>query len=478
MKTRTRNFLVPILAALFPCLMPAAESSADTRQLIIGEAITGEGAYGFLETISDKYGPRMIGTEAHRMSMDHLEASLKALGIETRRQPFTYPGWVRGPSSVELLGPVTRELRAVALGYVGTFDGVEGEVAFVSSKDIAEFEAEEIQDRILLVRQNVTYSLDDMRKLADEHGVRGMLYINRMNGGQLLARTANRSGEATPFPVLTITQEEGLWMKRMTEEGRTVSVRISTSGKLEEFTGENLIATLPGNSGERVILGGHFDSWDLGQGAIDNGLGVAQIKDVARILRKHSPVNRHTVEFVWFDAEEFGLWGSHHYADAVDLSDVRAMVNLDMVGRPIAINAMGFDGLVPVLERYSESLGAWAFDKPVANKTWLGSDHHPFIMKGVPSITFNAPVDHDDVRYYHDFADTMDKVDPLMLGESTALIGLLIHDLANDPEPRVPQLSEEETAELFRAAGLEDRLRKADAWPFGDAGDMDDKPSN
>jgi Iap family predicted aminopeptidase len=410
----------------------------------------------------------MIGTEAHRMSMDYLEASLNELGIETRRQAFPHPGWIRGESSVELLEPVSRELRAAALGYVGTFSGVEGDVAYVSEKDIAEFDETEIQDRILLVRQNVTYSLDDMRTLAEEHGVRGMLYINRVNGGQVLARTANRTGEATPFPVLTITQEEGLWMKRMVEEDRTVRVRLSTAGQLEEFEGENLIATLPGDSGESVILGGHFDSWDLGQGSIDNGLGVAQIYDVARLLKKHSPANRHTVEFVWFDAEEFGLWGSHYYADAVDLSDVRAMVNLDMVGRPIAINAMGFDGLVPVLERYSESLGAWSFDKPVANKTWLGSDHHPFILKGVPSITFNAPMDHDDVRYYHDFADTMDKVDPVMLGESTALIGLLIYDLANDPEPRVPQLSEDETAELFRKAGLEDRLRKADAWPFAD----------
>jgi Iap family predicted aminopeptidase len=447
------------------------ESNPDTRERILGDAILGAEAYTLLETISDKYGPRMIGTEAHRLSMDYLEASLKELGIETRRHAFTYPGWIRGESRVELLEPVSRDLRAVALGYVGSFSSVEGEVAYVSEKDIAEFDKAEIQDRILLVRQNVTYSLDDMRTLAEEHGVRGMLYINRVNGGQLLARTANRSGEATPFPVLTITQEEGLWMKRMTEEDRTVRIRISTNAELREFTGENLIATLPGESGERVILGGHFDSWDLGQGAIDNGLGVAQIHDVARLLKKHSPVNRHTVEFVWFDAEEFGLWGSHRYAEAVDLSDVRAMVNLDMVGRPIAINAMGFDGLVPVLEQYVDSLGAWAFEKPVANKTWLGSDHHPFILKGVPSVTFNAPVDHDDVRYYHDFADTMDKVDPLMLGESTALIGLLIHDLANDPEPRVPQLSAEDTAELFRAAGLEERLRNADAWPFEDAKD-------
>jgi Iap family predicted aminopeptidase len=468
MKLRNKTRL---LASSFSLLVSGSLMGADhqdTRERILGEAITGAEAYTFLETISDKYGPRMIGTEAHRMSMDYLEASLKELGIETRRQAFPYPGWIRGESRVELLEPVSRELRAAALGYVGSFSGVEGEVAYVSEKDIAEFDEAGIQDRILLVRQNVTYSLDDMRTLAEEHGVRGMLYINRVNGGQLLTRTANRTGEATPFPVLTITQEEGLWMKRMTEEERTVRVRLSTTGQLKEFEGENLIATLPGDSGERVILGGHFDSWDLGQGSIDNGLGVAQIHDVARLLKKHSPANRHTVEFVWFDAEEFGLWGSHYYADAVDLSDVRAMVNLDMVGRPIAINAMGFDGLVPVLEQYSESLGAWAFDKPVANKTWLGSDHHPFILKGVPSITFNAPMDHDDVRYYHDFADTMDKVDPVMLGESTALIGLLVHDLANDPEPRVPQLSEEETAELFRKAGLEDRLRKADAWPFAD----------
>lgn len=469
MKRRITPLLITTLTALAAISNLVAGTESDVRERILGEAILGAGAYSFLEKISDEYGPRMIGTEAHRASMEHLETSLNELGIETRRQAFTYPGWIRGESSVDLIGPVSRDVRAVALGYVGTFPGVEGNVAYVSSKDITEFDGETIKDRILLVRRNVSYSLNDMRTLADEHGVRGMLYINRVNGGQLLARTANRAGKAPPFPVLTITQEEGLWMKRMIEEERAVTVRISTEAELEEFTGENLIATLPGDSGERVILGGHFDSWDLGQGAIDNGLGVAQIYDVARLLNKHSPENRHTVEFVWFDAEEFGLWGSHHYAGAVDLSDVRAMVNLDMVGRPIAINAMGFDKLVPVLERYADSLGGWKFDKKVANKTWLGSDHHPFILKGVPSITFNAPVDHDDVRYYHDFADTLDKVDPLMLGESTALIGLLVHDLANDSEPRVPQLSEEETAELFKTAGLEERLRKAGAWPFGDA---------
>jgi Iap family predicted aminopeptidase len=469
MKTRHRRPFIFLAASLLGCVGLQSATLAESRDRILGEAILGGGAYSFLETIADTYGPRMIGTEGHRLSLDYLESSLQELGIETRRQAFAFPGWFRGETSVELLGPVSRPLRAIAMGYVGTFTGVEGELAFVSSKDISEFDEEAIQDRILLVRRNVSYSLEDMRTLASEHGVKGMLYINRVRGGQLLARAANRAGEATPFPVIAVTQEEGLWMKRLLENEETVEVRISTENELKEFTGENLIATLPGESGERVILGGHFDSWDLGQGAVDNGLAVAQMYEVARLIGKHSPQLRHTIEFVWFDAEEVGLWGSYHYADAVELSDVRAMVNLDMVGRPIAINAMGFDGLVPVLENYAESLGAWKFDKPVANKPWLGSDHLPFILKGVPSITFNAPLDPEDVRYYHDFADTMDKVDPLMLGESTALIGLLMHHLANDEGDRVPQLSEEETAEMFRTAGLEERMRGRNAWPFGDA---------
>jgi Iap family predicted aminopeptidase len=325
-----------------------------------------------------------------------------------------------------------------------------------------------IRDRILLARQNVTYSHEDMLKLEQEYGVKGLLYTNRVDGGQVLGRTANRKGEETPFPVFSITQEEGLWMKRLLDDGVTVRLEMETRSELRTLEAENLIAVLPGQTGERVILGGHFDSWDLGQGSIDNGLGVVQIYETARILSEVHPENRHTVEFVWFDAEEFGLWGSYHYVEATDPEDIRVMVNLDMVGRPIAINAMGFEDLVPELETYAAKLGGWAFDREVANVPWLGSDHHPFILAGIPAITFNAPLDPDSVRYYHDFADTMDKIDPRMLAEANGYITLLVHDLANSETPKIGPLDAAQTARLFREAGLEERMRKAGRWPFGD----------
>ena len=451
---------------ILPLSLLALETE-ERRAPLLGDAILDESAYSLLEYISDEFGPRMVGTPGHGATMDYLEAELRKLGLETERQSFTYPGWVRGESRVELIEPMKRQLRAVDLAYVGSFGPFHGDVAYVEEKEIGQLNVEAIKDRILLVRQNVTYRLVDMETLYREHGVKGLLYINRVNGGQLLARAANHQGKPTPFPVFSISQEEGLLLQRMLDDGKIVRVELETRSELKTFKGTNLIATLPGQSGERVLLGAHFDSWDLGQGSIDNGLGVAQVYAVAKLLKERSPGNRHAVEFVWFDAEELGLWGSRHYAEASDLSDTRVMINLDMVGRPIAINAMGFEKLVPQLEAYMTSLGAWEFSKKVDNKPWLGSDHHPFIIKGVPAITFNAPMDHDDVRYYHDFGDTLDKVDRKMLGEACALIALLVHDLANTEE-RVPQLDAEATAELLREAGLEERLRKAGHWPFGD----------
>lgn len=438
---------------------------AETRQAILGEALLNDGGYALLESLSDRFGPRMIGTPGHRDAMEALETELRNLGLKTKRQRFRYPGWVRGDSTARILHPLNRVLRVAELGYAHGTQRKEGNIVYVDSSKIADLDGTDLNGSILLLKPNVKFNQKDSHALR-ERGVRGALLINRVNGGQLLARVANHDGEEPPFPMLSITQEEGMWMQRLIEDGETVRVRIETGSKKAEFEGANLIATLPGATQEKVVLGGHFDSWDLGQGSIDNGLGVAQIFEAARLLKTKSPRNSYTIEFVWFDAEEFGLWGSRHYASKMNRQEVRVMVNLDMVGTPIAVNAMGFDSLVPVLEKFSETLGSWSFQKPVANKTWLGSDHHPFILQGVPAITFNAPVDHDSVRYYHDFADTFDKVDRAVLARASAVVSLLLFDLANDPSAIYPRLTPDESEALFRKANLEDKMKQAGLWPF------------
>ena len=436
---------------------------------IVGDALLTEGAYLALKELSDRFGPRMAGTPGHAAAMDWLERELEAMGVATRRERFRYPGWRRGEDRAEVVAPFQRPLRAAAMGYSTPAEPFEA--------DVAVYEPDAAQDgyrgRVLVVPAHVRLSSEERDALVERHGVRGFLTTNRVDGGQLLARTGSFDGDPAPVPLLTITQEEGEWLRRLVESGETVRVRLSSTSAPEPMIGENLIATLPGSLPEgerqRVVVGAHFDSWDLGQGALDNGLGVAQLLETARLLRRHVGTLPHTVELVWFDAEEIGLWGSRAFAERHasrgEATDLRVMLNLDMVGEPLGLNAMGFDALVPPLEAAGdERLGAWRFERPVASETWLGSDHHPFVARGVPSITFHAPIDPDAVRYYHDFADTVDKVDRYHLARASAIAALLVRDLATSEMPDLRRLTPPETERLL--SGVELRLRAMGWWPL------------
>ncbi len=477
-----KNYLLKttVCVALITAGLPGTHAADDrAREAIVGDALLNNNGYRLLETITTRFGARMAGTDGNTRSMDFLEEQLISLGIATRRDTYTIPGWRRLSDQVTLLGSPERPLRAAALGYVGQHKPFEAEVTFIASSEIDDLDPDACRGKVGLVAPNVRFSQQEYKRLFDESGLRGILLINRVSGGQLLARVANQDGITPPFPIYSITVEDGRRMQRRLESGRRVQVRIETNSGPGELTVDNLAAILPGTSGQRIVVGGHFDSWDLGQGAMDNGLGVAQLYDTARLLQAHSRQNAHTIEIVWFNAEEWGLWGSRDYVARHDLTNVRAMLNLDMVGRPIAVNAMGFDELVPLLSVFSEGLGSLEFEKKVANKTWLGSDHHSFILRGIPSITINGPIDPEDVRYYHDFADTFDKIDPEMLGRASAIIALLTCELANDTSSDIRRYNEEEIAALFRKAGLEERMRKAGKWPFASDSDSDsDSVSN
>jgi Zn-dependent M28 family amino/carboxypeptidase len=217
-----------------------------------------------------------------------------------------------------------------------------------------------------------------------------------------------------------------------------------------------------------VLVGAHFDSWDEGQGAIDNGIGIAQLYALARLLRDVEL--ERTVELVWFNGEEQGLWGSRYAAESGrDATNPPAVVlNLDMVGVPIGANAMGHDELIPILDRWNEARGENALENETANKSWLASDHTPYQLAGVRAVTFNAPIPPDSVRYYHDFADTFDKLTPEIIKNSSAIIASLVVELATIDDLPTGRLSQAEVEELFTKAKLKARLQASGMWPFAD----------
>jgi Iap family predicted aminopeptidase len=454
----------------------SAQPVPAVQEAIVADALADKTSHDFLVRLCDDFGGRLTGSDNNRGAMARTLADLKALGIDARLEPFVMPGWVRGDDEAVMLAPVVRKLRAASLSYTQPHAKFEAEVVDIHDGREADFAGLDAKGKIGLLAPNTTVPRGQYETAAVQHGMRGILFIDRVAGGQLLARTGSFTGVPLRIPVYGITQEEGNWMLRLLARGQKVRVSLRTRSHCEKIETANLVATFPGRTADTIVVGAHFDSWDLGQGATDNGIGTAQLFAVAKLLRKHAPQNLRTVELVWFNGEEEGLWGSSIHAGAMKPRSVAAMVNLDMVGLPLSVNALGYDELLPLLERFNDSLGARKLKQGVSNINWFGSDQTPFQLEGIRSITLGGRIEPDVVRYYHDFADTVEKVDPRLIPEASATIAALVYRLANEPGLSTARHTAEETAELFRKFDLEKRLKGIGFWPFGDLPPAPRKP--
>lgn len=446
-----------------------AQPDQAVQDALVADALADKTGTEFLTNLCDDFGGRMTGTSNNRGALERTVAELKALGVDARLEPFTFPGWLRGDDEVEMLAPVARKMRVASLSYTQPHERFEAEVIDIHDGRDADFAGIDGRGKIGLLAANTTVPRGQYETAAVKHGMRGLLFIDRVNGGQLLCRTGSFNGEPLRIPVYAITQEEGLWMARLLKRGLPVRVSMHTRSHCEEMTSANIVVTFPGRTADTIVVGAHFDSWDLGQGATDNGIGTGQLFALAKVLKAHAAENLRTIELVWFNGEEQGLWGSRRHAAAMKDQPVAAMLNLDMVGFPLAVNALGYDDLVPVLQRFDESLGARKLKQGVANINWFGSDHTPFQLEGIRSLTLGGRIEPDVVRYYHDFADTVEKVDPRMIPEVTATVAALVYRLANEPGLATTRYTPAETAALFRKFDLEKRMTGIGIWPFGEA---------
>lgn len=436
-------------AALLPAAEPAAPSAA----------------HQFLERLCDDFGPRLTGSAGNAAAMDRLAAELRALGYTPEKLPFSAPGWVRGEDRVDLLAPFPRRLRVASLSFTQPHPALEADVVDIGLGRPEDYPGAEVRGQIGLLASGTPLATREIVAGAVARQLGGVLFVNREGGGQLLARTGSFQGEPLPLPIYSTTQEEGRWLGRLLARGTPVRVRMETKSRCVPVETANLVVRVPGRVPSRLIVGAHFDSWDLGQGAVDNGLGLAQLYGLARALRGAVP--HHTIELIWFNGEEQGLQGSRAAAARLGDAPVVAMLNLDMVGVPIGVNALGDDSLVPFLERWHAARGeAGRLPKGVENTNWFASDHTPYQLAGVRAITLNGPIPRESVRYYHDLADTIDKLPPQLVEDSTAVILALVRFLAANEELTAWRRPRADTEKLFTRFGLEPRMRGIGLWPF------------
>ncbi|MCY1521904.1 Leupeptin-inactivating enzyme 1 [compost metagenome] len=238
----------------------------------------------------------------------------------------------------------------------------------------------------------------------------------------------------------------------------------------------NVIATFKGTDfpNEKIVVGGHLDSWDLATGAIDNGIGSFAVIDMARTFKKLNIQPKRTVEFVLFMGEEQGLLGSKAYVaqskQHKTLDQVSFMLNFDMTNDP-----KGFSTSREEMEHLFTQWGGEVvkidtnFKNMFLAGAGLHSDHQPFLLEGIPTGGgAGGRLPNNSGPFYHSDGDTFKLVDEQGLKNTVRYGAMLAYALANTPKIPVQKQSEEKLEAFLIQQRLKEPLKIAGEWRWKD----------
>jgi carboxypeptidase Q len=254
----------------------------------------------------------------------------------------------------------------------------------------------------------------------------------------------------TQAPAVTLSCEDYSLVYRLAEMGQKPQVRIEADAELlGEVPAFNTIATIRGSEkpNEYVILSAHFDSWDGGSGATDNGTGTLMVMEAMRILKKVYPNPKRTIIVGHWNSEEQGLNGSRAYAkDHPEvLRGLQALFNQDNgTGRVQSLSSTGLTAVGPHLRSWYNKLPSFYTDSMSANAvSWTfrdvpaggasGTDGAVFTCYGTPSIGMGAVSWNYGTYTWHTNRDTYDKVVFDDVKHNATLAAMLAYLASEDP---------------------------------------------
>jgi carboxypeptidase Q len=430
-----------------------------------------EWAYRRLVDLCDKIGPRISGSRQAEAAVEQIAAALRAGGLSVTLQPVKVPHWIRGEEQAEIIdypgrpAGVTQHLQLTTLGgSVATPDqGISAQVLVVHSFD--ELRARESQARGKIVLFDVPFNEDlAVNGRAGSAYGQGVAYRTqgasaaaRVGAMAALIRTVGGANYRLPhtgvmdydpkvakIPSAALSAEDAMWISRLAAEG-PVTLRLRLLPQtLPEADSHNVMADWAGRERpeEVVIVSGHLDSWDLAQGAIDDGAGVASAMGAVHLLKTLGLHARRTIRFVGWMSEENGSAGGETYFkmnSAALARHIAAIESDNGAGRPLGVSAHVPPEALPQLKplvRALTPMGASLLDR---RDEAGGSDVKFLDSGGVPTL---API--VDTRtyfdYHHSAADTLDKIDPDNIRRQVAILAMMAYFTAEmpDPLPRLP----------------------------------------
>ncbi len=445
-----------VFAFAFAACSHHASTDPTGEALRLAREVTAHGhAFEHVRSLTDTAGPRLAGSPGEAAAVAWVMRTMPALGlVDVHTEPATATHWTRGAESGAILTTTERPVALAALGgSVATPpEGIEADVVFAPSIEALDaMPRDRVEGRIVFVSRPMRRTRDGSG-YGDAVSVRGQVAVHaaRLGARAALIRSIGTDHErfahtgafrydpaVAMIPAAALSVPDAELLERLVTSG-PVRFRLMLSGqRLPDGPAFNVVGDVRGSEHpeEIVLLGAHLDSWDLGQGALDDGAGCAIVLESARAIA-HAPVRpRRTLRVVLFANEENGIGGARAYAEshASELGRHVAAIEADLGdGRvlewrvPAAVRASA--GMRPLIDVLA------SLRVPLAERdAHGGADVGPLGEAGVPLLDLRQ----DATNYFdlhHTANDTLAQVRPDELARAASVFAATAYVLTHSVE--------------------------------------------
>ncbi|WP_299210722.1 M20/M25/M40 family metallo-hydrolase [uncultured Dokdonia sp.] len=459
--------------------------------------------------LTDLIGPRLVGTPQMQHANEWAVAKYNDWGISARNEKWgEWRGWERGITHIDMVYPRVQSLRGTQLAWNPSTskEGVTAELVVLPStiKDDADFKKwlPSVKGKIVLIsmlqptgrpdynweefateasftkmkeaREAQTKAWDDnikamghtSRTLPEALEKAGAVGIVTSNWSRGFGVNKIFSARTEKIPTVDLELEDYGMLYRLVNSGNKPQIHIVAQSKdLGKMPAFNTIAEIKGTEkpDEYVILSAHFDSWDGGTGATDNGTGTLVMMEAMRILKKYYPNPKRTILVGHWGSEEQGLNGSRAFVeDHPDIvAGVQASFNQDNgTGRVVRLSGGGFlysyDYLSRWLNAVPEEITQHIETTFPGAPARGGSDYASFQAAGAPAFSLSS-LNWSYWNYtWHTNRDTYDKIIFDDVRNNVILTAILTYMASEDPE---------KTSRVKSVLPIDSRTGEPRDWP-------------
>lgn len=455
--------LITLALILFSCEKKPIQKTVTTDnktdsltiRKIFDSALTNGQCYEWLDDLTSNIGGRLSGSPEAQQAVEWGKKLMEDLGFDkVWLQPIMVPHWVRGEKEVANYTVNGKKIDVPVCALGGSIatppEGITGEVIEVFSIDEAKQLGEKLRGKIVFFNRPFDATLINTFQAyggcVDQRGA-GAKTVGPFGALAIIVRSMSLSIDDYPhtgamgygdipenkyIPSAAISTLAADKLSKNLKENPNLKFYLKQSCEtLPDAPSFNVIGEITGSEypNKYITIGGHLDSWDLGEGAHDDGTGIVQSIEVLRLFKVTGIEPKHTLRAVLFMNEENGLRGGEKYAEEAKLKNEIHVAALESDAGGHTPRGFSYDGNKKNVEQFM----SWkSLLEPYGLSEWStggsGADISPLKSETI-SLSGYRPDSQRYFDYHHAASDTFDKVNKRELelgaGAMTSLIYLM-----------------------------------------------------